>query len=159
MVKMTNPLDTVKIASPCGANWDEMNGDKRRRFCSRCNLNVYNLSEMTRLEAENFLINSEGRVCLKIYRRADGSVLTQNCPVGLQKLKRKVSRAAAIIFGLLSAYSIGIFGVRTAAKIQEWINYEESVESTNGGAVSFGLYGILENLPQIKSEIIKSRKF
>lgn len=157
MEKMTNPLDAVKIASPCAADWNEMSGDERRRFCSLCNLNIYNLSDMTQLEAENFLIKSEGRVCLKIYRRADGTVLTQNCPVGLRKLKRKISRAAAIIFSVLSAYSIGIFGVKTASKIQEWINFEETVESTNGDAVSFG--GILENLPQIKSEIIKSREF
>src|SRR5215217_962167 len=100
MEKFTNPLDKIKIASPCGANWNEMRGDNRRRYCTSCKLNVYNLSGMTRAEAESFLINSEGRVCLRIHRRTDGTVITRDCPVGWQKLKRKVSRTAAAVFAL-----------------------------------------------------------
>jgi hypothetical protein len=104
MQKFTNPLDKIKIASPCGANWKEMRGDNRRRYCTMCKLNVYNLSNMTREEAESFLINSEGRVCVRIYRRSDGSVITKDCPVGWQKLKRKVSRTATAVFSLIAGF-------------------------------------------------------
>ena len=76
MQKFTNPLDNVRIASPCGANWNEMRGDERKRHCAMCRLNVYNLSDMTQAEAENFLINAEGRVCLRVFRRTDGTVIT-----------------------------------------------------------------------------------
>jgi len=50
MPKFTSPLDQVKIAAPCSAGWDQMFSfeDKRVRFCSQCNLNVYNLSGMSR---------------------------------------------------------------------------------------------------------------
>jgi hypothetical protein len=41
MKESTNPLDKIKIASPCGANWDEMYGSERKRFCAECKLNVY----------------------------------------------------------------------------------------------------------------------
>ena len=104
MEKFTNPLDNIKIASPCAADWNEMRGDERRRYCALCKLNVYNLSDMTRTEAESFLINSEGRVCVKFYRRADGTVLTRDCPVGWEKIKRKVSRAATAVFALAAGF-------------------------------------------------------
>ena len=109
MEKFTNPLDKIKIASPCDADWNEMRGDDRRRYCTMCKLNVYNLSDMTRQEAESFLINSEGRVCVKFYRRADGSVLTSDCPIGWEKLKRRVSRAATAVFALVAGFYGGNF--------------------------------------------------
>lgn len=106
MAKFTSPLDNVNVASPCPANWDEMNGNDRQRFCGQCQLNVYNLSGMTRGEAEHLIANAEGRLCVRYYKRADGSIITQNCPVGLAALKRRVSRAAT---AFLSAV-IGFFG-------------------------------------------------
>lgn len=104
MRKFTNPLNNIKIASPCGADWNEMRGDERKRYCALCRLNVYNLSEMTREEAENFLINAEGRVCLRVYRRADGTVLTKDCPVGWRKIKRKISQTATAAFALIAGF-------------------------------------------------------
>ena len=115
MKKFTNPLDNIHIASPCKADWNAMFGDERRRFCAECKLNVYNLSGMTQPEAENFLINSEGRVCVRFYRRADGSVITQDCPVGWKALKRRVSKTAtalaSMIFGVASGLGFAaLFG-------------------------------------------------
>src|SRR3954452_5823731 len=37
-------LESIRIASPCKANWDDMVGDERARFCGQCAKNVYNLS-------------------------------------------------------------------------------------------------------------------
>ena len=106
MAKFTSPLDNVRVASPCPANWDEMNGSDRVRYCGQCQLSVYNLSGMTRMEAEHLIANAEGRLCVRYYKRADGSIITQNCPVGLAALKRRLSRAATAFF---SAF-IGFFG-------------------------------------------------
>ncbi|HEX8195626.1 MAG TPA: hypothetical protein VF571_05390 [Pyrinomonadaceae bacterium] len=106
MAKFTNPLANVRVASPCPANWDEMVGDDRKRFCGQCKLNVYNLSGMGRDEAENLLLNAEGRLCVRFYRRTDGTVLTQDCPVGWKALKRKVSRTATAAF----SFVVGLFG-------------------------------------------------
>ncbi|HEX7289229.1 MAG TPA: carboxypeptidase-like regulatory domain-containing protein [Candidatus Angelobacter sp.] len=71
-----------------------MAGDERVRFCSECTLNVYNLSEMTRREAEQLIATHEGRLCVRFYRRADGTIITQNCPRGLRVLIQRVSRVA-----------------------------------------------------------------
>ena len=106
MNKFNNPLDNVKVASPCSADWNEMIGDARKRFCGECKLNVYNLSEMSKVDAEQLLIQSEGRVCVRFYQRADGTVLTQDCPVGWQAVKNRVSKVSAAVASLV----IGLFG-------------------------------------------------
>jgi hypothetical protein len=71
-----------------------MIGDERVRFCQQCERNVYNISGMSRSEAESLVLNAEGRLCVRFYRRRDGSVLTANCPVGLRSLKERAARAA-----------------------------------------------------------------
>jgi hypothetical protein len=95
-------LDQVRIASPCRADWDAMQGDDRVRFCAECGKNVYNLSAMTRLEAEALVTEKEGRMCARFYQRADGSALTSDCPVGLRIKTVRVSRRIGFAFsGLL----------------------------------------------------------
>ena len=109
MRNFTNPFDNISVAFPCPANWDEMFGDDRKRFCGDCKLNVYNLSDMTRREAENLLINSEGRLCVRFFRRADGTVLTKNCPVGWQAVRQRVSRVATAAFSMAAGIFSGVF--------------------------------------------------
>jgi len=110
MPKLTSPLDHVKIAAPCPADWDQMFSfeDKRVRFCSQCNLNVYNLSGMSRQEAEALITKTEGRLCVRFYRRADGSILTQNCPVGLKAIKRRVAWVAQVALGMVLSLVSGL---------------------------------------------------
>ena len=100
------PLHTLKIASPCHADWDEMPGDAQVRFCGGCRKNVYNLSEMTQDEAQALVNRLEGRLCVRFYTRADGTLLTRDCPVGLRavrrKLFKKLSYAAALLLSCVS---------------------------------------------------------
>lgn len=111
MAKYKHPLEHVKIASPCSADWERMMGDERRRFCGQCELNVYNLSGMTRSEAEELINRMEGRLCVRFYRRADGTVLTKDCPVGLQAIRRRLSRLRnAVVSSVLSFLAgLGIY--------------------------------------------------
>ena len=94
------PLEQIQIASPCPASWAEMTGTKQVRFCQGCRKNVYNLSAMTRDEAQALVEAKEGHLCVRFYRRADGTMLTQDCPVGLRavrvQLAKKWSYAAAL---------------------------------------------------------------
>ncbi len=111
-------LNDIRIASPCPADWDVMAGDDRVRFCGECRLNVYNLSDMTRQEAEALVKQHEGRLCVRFYRRADGTLLTRDCPKGAAVLhRRRISRllktgvAAAVVVTLA-----GIFTLRSQAE-------------------------------------------
>lgn len=98
-------LNRVKIAAPCDVDWNSMTGDDKIRFCSQCKLNVYNVSAMRTDEAASFIRENEGRrVCLQLYRRRDGTIITDNCPVGLRRLRdagRAVVAAAFSIFACL----------------------------------------------------------
>ena len=80
-----------------------MYGNDRVRFCGQCNLNVYNLSAMTREEAEMLIRRTEDHLCVRFYKRKDGTVLTQNCPLGLRRIKKRlVSISAAVITSVLT---------------------------------------------------------
>jgi hypothetical protein len=110
MARFNNPLAGVRVATPCKADWNQMMGDERVRFCGACSLNVYNLSAMTRSEAETLIARSEGRLCVKFYRRWDGSIITRNCPIGLSAIRRRVSYVAkavcSMMFGLLAGFGV-----------------------------------------------------
>lgn len=108
MARFNSPLDKVRVAAPCNADWDAMIGNDRSRFCGQCSLNVYNLSSMTRAEAERLIAGSEGRLCVRFYRRADGSILTDNCPVGLRALRRRVSYLSKAFVSTLLTFFAGL---------------------------------------------------
>lgn len=96
-------LDRIHVAAPCSADWELMEGGDKVRYCRQCDKNVYNLSNMSRPEATKLIADSETKVCAKLYRRADGTVLTADCPVGLRTLRRRVSRfASAALSAILS---------------------------------------------------------
>lgn len=108
MIRFSNPLDNIRIASPCSADWDEMIGNERARFCGQCKLNVYNLSSMTREEAELLIGRTEGRLCVRYFRRADGSVMTQDCPVGLRAIRRRMSHVARAVGSAVLGFLAGL---------------------------------------------------
>lgn len=106
MSRFSDPLSRVRVASPCPADWDKMIGDERVRFCGQCELKVYNLSAMTRTQAEDLIAGTELRLCIRYYRRKDGSILTRDCPVGLARLKQRMSRIRrAVTAGLLGFFA------------------------------------------------------
>lgn len=104
----SSPLDHVRIAAPCSAGWERMTGDERVRFCEQCNLNVYNLSGMSKNEAETLVTSVEGRLCVRFYRRADGTILTKNCPNGLRAVRQRLSRIATGIASAVLGFVTGV---------------------------------------------------
>ena len=109
MQKLVSSLDVIDVATPCPAEWDEMTGDDRVRHCSQCNLNVYNLSDMSEGDALQLVNEREGRLCVRFFRRSDGTMLTRDCPVGIQALRRKAAAMwakAAAIFGAMTWASL-----------------------------------------------------
>ena len=91
MARFKHPLNHVEVAAPCKADWDQMIGSEQMRFCGQCSLNVYNLSGMMKDEAESLIARNEGRLCVRFYRRTDGSIITSDCPVGLRAIRDRVS--------------------------------------------------------------------
>lgn len=116
MTKQTFDINKLRIASPCSADWETMSGNDRKRSCDLCRLNVYNFSEMTAKEVENLIAKSEGRICGRFYKRADGTILTKDCPVGLRAYQKRVARfAGAALTAILGLFSAS-FGQKTDEK-------------------------------------------
>ena len=94
-------LPNIRVATPCRADWNQMVGDDRVRHCATCDKDVFNLSSMTRDEAEALVLARAGNLCARYYQRQDGTILLADCQVGIaQKRKRRVIAAgAAMLLG------------------------------------------------------------
>lgn len=110
-------LGRIYIAAPCSVDWDTMDGDQRVRHCQQCRLNVYNTAKMSAKETVTLIRETEGRTCLRLFRRADGTLITENCPVGLRYLRDCFKLAVASILSLIviigwmdSAQAQGLMG-------------------------------------------------
>jgi hypothetical protein len=119
-------LNRVSIAAPCPADWDQMPGSDQVRHCSQCNKNVYNLSAMTRRQAEALLRETEGRLCARLYRRADGTILTENCPIGVRAITRRISRFAGAAMSAVATLTSA-----TAAQLP-FVQISNAVQAATG---------------------------
>lgn len=97
------PLEEIKIASPCHADWNKMHGDDCTRFCQSCAKNVYNFSEMSRPQAEALLIEKEGNLCVRYFQRADGTVITDDCPIAIKMVRRPLKWMAGVAAAILAS--------------------------------------------------------
>jgi hypothetical protein len=96
-------LDNIRVASPCSMPWTDMIGDGRTRACATCMQNVYNLSNLTRAEAESLIIEKAGNLCVRYYQRFDGTILLKDCAVGLRRRRRVRLISAGVTAGLAAA--------------------------------------------------------
>lgn len=104
-------LDGIRVASPCRADWKGMTGDDRVRHCGDCRRNVYNLSGLTRDGAEALIAEKEGRLCVRYYQRADGTILFRDdCEPGVARQERRRRRRHGVIAGAI-AMLVGAAGV------------------------------------------------
>jgi len=76
-------LEQALIASPCPVGWESMQGNDRVRTCSGCSRTVFDLSALTRDDAQALLSREGERICVRLFRRPDGRVQTQDCIPGL----------------------------------------------------------------------------
>jgi hypothetical protein len=141
-------LPNIRVASPCTADWNAMtpaDADADRvRHCGSCQKNVYNLSQMTRDEAEALILAKEGRLCVRYFQRKDGTILLKDCTVGVtSKRKRRLIAAGAAMLlagGGSAAYAItrdgdgnehryettaGVMAVDTPVEVQGGIGPDE----------------------------------
>jgi hypothetical protein len=88
-----------------------MVGDARARHCAKCDETAFDFAELTRAEIDALLLAKTGRVCARLYRRRDGTVLTRDCPVGKATLRRRalsaVATALALVWGVWVFRTLG----------------------------------------------------
>jgi hypothetical protein len=110
-VETSFDLSNIRIASPCHEDWSKMTGDERSRHCAACKLNVFNISEMTKAEAEKMILSRLGkeRVCVKLMRRHDGTIITKDCPVGVSRIRKFRMKVASLAFSIFAG-ALATFG-------------------------------------------------
>lgn len=112
-------LKRVVIAAPCPLEWEQMAGNDRVRFCNSCSKNVYNISDMTAKEAQAFLEENGTSQCVRLYRRADGTLMTDNCPVGLRALRNRARMVYKIVASAAASFMAFMPGVKNGAHAQQ----------------------------------------
>lgn len=96
--------ESIMIAAPCPVSWDSMKGDDRARFCTGCSKTVYNLSDLSDAELETFLQDNGFNNCVRLFRRTDGKILTDNCPRALRPMRNKLRLIAQVAAGIIAAF-------------------------------------------------------
>jgi hypothetical protein len=94
-------LDNIRVATPCHVEWDSMTGDDRVRNCDSCKKDVFNLSMMSRDEAETLLREKTGGMCVRYFQRHDGTILLADCTIGKRQRRnrRLIVAGAALLLG------------------------------------------------------------
>jgi hypothetical protein len=142
-------LQQLQVASPCYERWDQMKGDDRVRHCASCKLNVYNVREMTAAEVQELAQQKSGRLCLRLYRRWDGTVLTRDCPVGVARMRMRMAAAiatAAAFAAVLLFPVLTRLGSRSLASL-EGLTFEDRVEELRYKAYEWPVIGaVLEKV-------------
>jgi len=103
-MKMTINVDEIRVASPCNARWNDMSGDERARYCGQCSKHVFNLSAMTRAQIETLVREKEGKFCGRFHRRADGTMLTADCPSRLRRVRARLAKMGGALCALVLSF-------------------------------------------------------
>ena len=111
-------LNRLQIASPCPADWAAMEGDDRARFCGQCEKHVYDFSKMTAAEGMALIREKEGKICGRLWRRADGTVITADCPVGARTLLARREAKLPLAAAALAALSLSTLACAPKMKPQ-----------------------------------------
>jgi hypothetical protein len=104
-------LASVRVASPCHARWDDMRGDDHARHCGQCDKTVFDLSSLTAEDAEALLRSRGESLCVRFHRRADGTVMTSDCPIGAARGRRRgwaLAAGMAVVAGAGAAAGLAM---------------------------------------------------
>ena len=135
--QQSNILDDIRVATPCRADWDKMTGDEQARFCQSCQKNVYNIAMMSREEALTLIAEKEGNLCVRLSRRADGTLITNDCPVGIKTKRRRRGWTIAAILAALIPSPLSAMLKHASAKTLRAIPAVSALENTTVGEKIF----------------------
>jgi hypothetical protein len=92
--------------------WEQLAGNDRVRFCGHCQQNVYNVASLTMDEATALIQRCEGRVCMRLQRRADGTVITRDCFHVVRRARERIVGTALGLAVMALGFWTGMVGLR-----------------------------------------------
>jgi hypothetical protein len=126
MASPKNLLDRVEIISPCTADWDGMTGTDQIRYCSECHKYVYNLSQMTRREAEALVAASPTQVCARMIRDINGRTLTADSLPPVRLLGWRPGPVASAVVSAMIGIAPGLAPLAKADQGSARARYSQS---------------------------------
>ncbi len=102
MATRSEKLNRLVIGTPCRASRDAMEGTGTERFCRECNKPVYDFGAMTPRQIEARIEASRGRVCARMTRSADGSLVTLPSPLPPSSWLER--RASPLVSALVTTF-------------------------------------------------------
>src|SRR3954453_7724509 len=101
------------IRQRCSADWEQMPGDDRHRFCEHCQRYVHNISAMTSAERETLARPENMRECVFYSQRGNGEVADLSFLARLRRVFPFLRLACwSALVGLLPVMLTGCMGVR-----------------------------------------------
>ncbi len=70
----------LQVTAPCTANWEQMSGNRQKRFCAECDKHVFDFAQMTARQVTAVVEAHQGNLCARLTRLPDGSLLTLETP-------------------------------------------------------------------------------
>lgn len=90
-----------------------MSGGDQVRLCGSCKRHVYNVAAMSRRELDRLIATHEGKApCFRIFRRADGTLVTRRCFDGVRRAARRVWLEACALAALAVAFWMDVVLLR-----------------------------------------------
>jgi hypothetical protein len=104
-VMSTITLEQIGVPHPCPIDESDIEGSGSVRFCPHCRQNVYDLSAMTRAEAERLVCQKAGNLCVLFGQTSDGQIVTLDYQAASPRAPWRWPTLAAIGFagGLATA--------------------------------------------------------
>jgi hypothetical protein len=165
-MKTSISLEDLILVKSCPMHWRQMDGNDQVRVCHRCNRKVYNISNMTREEAERVIRMSGGRLCAQFYRRKkDGMIMTAPCGF-VGKVKRRLSILASGVMGLfgMSLFITPVYAGQSrtmteAALVKRYSRLRSMVESEQNEDVRRAYQSYLKDFERDHPGILKLAAF
>jgi hypothetical protein len=98
---------------------------------------------MTAAEVQELVERRTGRLCLRLCRRWDGTVLTRDCPVGVARVRMRVAAAiatAAAFAAVLLFPMLTRLGSKNLARL-EGLTFEERMQELRFKAYEWPIIG------------------
>lgn len=95
--------DSLRVATPCNEDWEQMSGNDVVRLCSHCSKHVNFISNLTEKQTRRLVRDSGGKLCVRYV--ADPVTKRPLFAEQLVSITRKRSRAAAGAFSTLLAFA------------------------------------------------------
>lgn len=93
------------IPEPCDQDWASMEGDEGRRFCTKCQHHVHDLSQLTEEEVHALMDRAE-LPCVQVLMWPDGTIEVREKAAALHRQRqglRRLAVSAAVAVPLLAA--------------------------------------------------------